>query len=101
MRDQHGTLSFTPRLPEQLSRLALKISLRQRRLALDVRAATATYTLLDGEPLRLTHHGQPITVTLNHPIVRPIPPAPAELPRPTQPPGREPVRAHPTERNSV
>ncbi len=100
MRDQHGTLSFTPRLPQELSRLALKISLGQRRLALDVRAATATYTLLDGEPIRITHHGQPITATLNNPITRPIPPALPESPTPTQPPGRKPVRSRPTEHNS-
>ncbi|MGH3869758.1 MAG: glycoside hydrolase family 65 protein [Pseudonocardiaceae bacterium] len=97
MRDHDGTLHFTPRLPQELSRLALKICLRQRRLAVDVRADTATYTLLDGEPMRITHHGQPITASLNNPITRPIPPAPLRSPTPTQPPGRQPVRSRPTD----
>jgi alpha,alpha-trehalose phosphorylase len=97
VRDRDRTLSFAPRLPEELSRLALKICLRRRRLAVDVRTATATYTLLDGEPMPIAHHGQPITATLNNPIVRPIPPRPAASPTPTQPPGREPVRRRPKE----
>jgi alpha,alpha-trehalose phosphorylase len=99
MRDRDRTLSFAPRLPEELSRLAFKMSLRKRRLAVDVRAATATYTLLDGEPMNFVHHGQPITASLGDPIVCPITPAPATSPAPTQPPGREPVRRRPTEAN--
>jgi alpha,alpha-trehalose phosphorylase len=89
LRWRHSTL------PMDLSRLALKVCLRRRRLAVDVRTATATYTLLDGEPMRIAHHGEPMTASLSNPIVRPIPPAPAASPTPTQPPGREPVRRHP------
>jgi glycosyl hydrolase family 65 len=81
MRNQDGTLSFAPRLPEGLTRLAFKICLRQRVLAVDVRAATATYTLLDGEPLRIMHHGQPVTASFNDPVRRPIPQHPMRLRR--------------------
>jgi alpha,alpha-trehalose phosphorylase len=98
-RDRGGTVSFAPRLPEELSRLAFKISLRRRRLAVDVQAAKATYTLLDGEPMRIAHHGQPVTASLNDPIVCPISPAPAASPAPAQPPGREPVRRRPKQAN--
>lgn len=65
--------------------------LRGRRLAVEVRATAVTYTLLEGEPMRIAHHGQPVTASLNDPVVRPIPAAPrfAEL---AQPPGREPNR---------
>jgi alpha,alpha-trehalose phosphorylase len=101
MRDRDGTLSFAPRLPEELSRLAVTISLRRRRLAVDVRAATATYTLLDGEPMRIAHHGQPIIASLDDPIVRPIPAAPAEASTPTQPPGRAPGRPRPVGPNDT
>jgi alpha,alpha-trehalose phosphorylase len=101
MRHQDDTLSFGPRLPEQLSRLALKISLRGRRLAVDIRAATATYTLLDGDPIRIAHHGQSITLSPNVPIARPIPAAAAAPPAPTQPPGREPVRSRPMTANTA
>ena len=95
MRDRDGILSFAPRLPDELSRLAFKISLRDRVLAVDVRAATATYTLLDGEPMRIMHHGQPVTASLSDPVVRPVPAAPAASPVPTQPPGRELVQRVP------
>ncbi|HVB27323.1 MAG TPA: glycosyl hydrolase family 65 protein [Mycobacteriales bacterium] len=102
-RYRAGTLSFAPRLPEQLSRLAFKISLRRRRLAVDIRAATATYTLLDGEPMRVAHHGEPIAASLNDPIVRLIPDLPDMLPTPKQPAGREPVqrRQAPTSRRGT
>jgi alpha,alpha-trehalose phosphorylase len=58
----------------------------------DVRAATTTTTLLDGEPIRIMHHGQPVTVSLSDPVVRPIPAAPPRSPEPVQPLGREPNR---------
>jgi alpha,alpha-trehalose phosphorylase len=92
MRDRDGTLSFAPRLPGGLSRLAFKVYLRHRGLAVEVRAATATYTLLDGEPMHIMHHGQPVTASLSDPVVCPIPAVPAKLPAPAQPPGREPAR---------
>jgi alpha,alpha-trehalose phosphorylase len=98
LRYRNRIFSFAPRLPEGLSRLALKICLRQRRLAVSVTAATATYTLLDGEPITIAHHGEPVTVSLDEPIVRPIPTAPTESPTPKQPPGREPLRPRPLAR---
>ncbi|MDQ6614336.1 MAG: family 65 glycosyl hydrolase [Actinomycetota bacterium] len=91
MRNQDGAVSFAPRLPQGLTRLALKISLRRRLLALDVTAGTATYTLVNGEPLPIAHHGKQLTVAINDPIALPIPAVIPEGPRPTQPPGREPV----------
>ena len=93
MRDHDGTLSFAPRLPEALTRLAFTISLRGRRLAVDVRPATATYTLLDGEPLHIPHHGQPITVSPGDPACarssqrRPRSPTPASHPDASRPSG--------------
>jgi alpha,alpha-trehalose phosphorylase len=99
MRDRDGILSFAPRLPQELSRLAFKICLRRRRLAVDVRAATATYTLLDGEPTPIVHHGQLFTASLSDPIACPIPDAPAAPQVPTQPSGRELLQRRPTQAN--
>ncbi len=98
MRDHDGQLSFAPRLPPDLSRLALKVSLRNRRLSVEVGPATATYTVLVGESLDVTHHGTSITVPSAHPVTVPIPPPPAPIPTPTQPPGRESVRPSPRAR---
>ena len=92
MRHHHTTVSFAPRLPPQLTRLAFTITLRSRRLRVDVTATNATYTVPDGAPLDITHHGQPSTVSAGTPGVAPIPAAPAPGATPTQPPGREPAR---------
>jgi len=92
MRDRDRTLSFTPRLPAELTRLAFKISVRQRLLAVDVLATTVTYALLEGDPICLLHHGDPVTASVNEPVTLPIPTAAAVSPTPTQPLGREPTR---------
>lgn len=95
MRHTGETLSFAPRLPEELTRLAFKISLCQRRLEIDVTAASATYTLLEGEPIRITHHGEGLTASVGEPIELPIPKAAPASAAPTQPQGRHPVRRRP------
>lgn len=100
MRHHDGVLSFAPRLPNQLSRLAFKISVRGCLLAVEVRATTATYTQLNGSPMCIAHHGEAKTLTANVLIECPIPAAPKPSPRPTQPPGREPVRPRPTTRSA-
>jgi alpha,alpha-trehalose phosphorylase len=92
MRHRGVVPGFAPRLPQELTRLAFAITLRGRHLGVEVTATTATYTLFDGDPLDITHHGQPITVSPGTPGVAPIPAAPAPGPTPTQPPGREPAR---------
>jgi alpha,alpha-trehalose phosphorylase len=94
MRDHDGELSFTPRLPEALMRLAFKLQFRGRRLKVEVAHGHATYTLLSGSPLELTHHGDRATVSTDEPLVRDIPPPPT-LDPPRQPHGREPARRRP------
>jgi alpha,alpha-trehalose phosphorylase len=95
MRVQNGSLSFAPRLPDALGRLAFHLVFRGRRLRVEVRATEATYRLLDGSPLKVRHHGAEILLSVDDPVSRPIPPIQAG-PRPTQPPGRVPAarRAH-------
>jgi alpha,alpha-trehalose phosphorylase len=94
MRDHDGSLSFMPRLPEVLSRMAFRLSFRGRRLTVEVQSAQATYAIVDGNPLAIVHHGDSVTLTPGEPVSLPIPPAP-KLERPRQPPGRAPARRHP------
>ncbi len=94
MRDHDGELSFAPRLPEALTRLAFRITFRGRRLLVEVDHEQARYSLLDGAELLLTHHGEAITISTEQPQALPIPPAPS-LPVPHQPRGREPARRRP------
>jgi alpha,alpha-trehalose phosphorylase len=59
-------------------------------LRVDVTPDDATYTLDDGGPVELAHHGQSFTLTTQQPVTRPIPPI-EPGPRPQQPPGRAPL----------
>jgi len=90
MRLQHSWLSFAPRLPEALARLAFHLMFRGRRLRVEVTATEATYRLLDGSPLKVRHYGEEIALSVDEAVTRSIPPVKAG-PRPTQPPGREPI----------
>ena len=96
MRHTDAALSFTPRLPPALTRLAFGLHLAGRTLRVDVSGATATYSINNGKPLQLLHYGQPVHVSEDQPAICPIPDVAPLGPRPTQPPGRAPHRHHPT-----
>ncbi len=89
LRHHGGTVSFAPRLPEGLTRLAFTLLIRGNRLRVEVTHKAARYQLADGGPLDLTHHGTKFTLEAGKPQDHPIPRAPAP-PRPAQPPGRAP-----------
>ncbi|MFJ8032457.1 glycoside hydrolase family 65 protein [Streptomyces sp. NPDC096032] len=83
-------LGFAPRLPEALSRVAFTVLMRGRRLKVDIGPTHVRYRLVEGEPLEVLHHGEPLTVTAGAPVERPVPPATAR-PEPQQPRGRRPA----------
>jgi alpha,alpha-trehalose phosphorylase len=87
LRDHDETLSFAPRLPARITRLRFRLRYRGRRLCVDIRPDSARYWLLDGEPLDVLHHGEPITIAAGSPAAHalPEPPAPAPV---APPPGR-------------
>jgi alpha,alpha-trehalose phosphorylase len=91
MRDYDGELTFAPRLPARLQRLAFRLLFRGRCVKVEATAAGATYTLADGEPLELAHHGERFTLRQGQPMTHAIPPAPVR-PTPVPPRGREPTR---------
>jgi alpha,alpha-trehalose phosphorylase len=83
-----GGLSFSPRLPPGIVALSFRMRYRGRIVHVQVHHDTADYTLLEGDPLPVNHHGQPVTLnqetqTLDIPPIQPIP-------SPSQPPGRIP-----------
>jgi alpha,alpha-trehalose phosphorylase len=91
MRDHDGFLSFAPRVPARLQRFSFRLRFRDRKLKVEAVNGQATYTLLEGEPLALSHYDEPITLATGAAETRPIPPVP-EREAPSQPPGREPQR---------
>jgi alpha,alpha-trehalose phosphorylase len=94
MRDHDGALSFNPRLPQALARLTFRLSFRGRRLLVEVDHQHATYSLIQGSTLQITHHGKSVAVDPEQPLVCVIPRSP-EREAPTQPPGRAPARRRP------
>jgi alpha,alpha-trehalose phosphorylase len=90
MRDHDGELTFAPRLPAGLSRLAFAVTFFGHRLRVEVTPQTASYSLSDGA-LQISHWGERISLTAGTPATRSIPAAPS-LPAPTQPAGRAPAR---------
>ena len=90
LRHREGAFSFSPRLPEGLTRLAFSLLIRGQRLRVEVNHSSARYLLEDGEPLEIAHHGEPVKLAPGKPQDRPISAIPPR-PRPAQPPGREPA----------
>jgi alpha,alpha-trehalose phosphorylase len=91
LREQGGTLAFAPRLPAGITRLVVRLTMRQRRLHIEITPDTTTYRLINGEPLRILHDGQPVGLSRQSPVLRPT-----QMVAPSQPPtspfGREPLR---------
>ncbi|MDO5712287.1 MAG: glycosyl hydrolase family 65 protein, partial [Micrococcales bacterium] len=99
LRERDGILAFTPRLPAGITRLALTLCVRERRLSIEVTPRTTTYSLCGGDPLRLMHDNIPVTVTCANPVTLPIP-ATSDQSGPTgeapsQPRGRAPAHRRP------
>jgi alpha,alpha-trehalose phosphorylase len=92
MRDHGGVLTFAPRLPSRLERLAFGLLFRGTRLRVEVTKTQATYTVVDGPPLEVGHHGSKVTASSGRPMTQKIPRLAFERPAPTQPPGRAPRR---------
>jgi alpha,alpha-trehalose phosphorylase len=90
MRQRAGQpLRFAPRLPPGSVRLAFRLFFRGRLLKVEVTEGKAQYTLLEGEPLQLGHHGTEFTLTADDPVTHEVPELP-KLTTPKQPPGRAP-----------
>jgi alpha,alpha-trehalose phosphorylase len=94
MRNRDGALSFAPRLPNGLTRLAFTICFRDRQVRVDATSTTATYSLLTGEAVEISHYGEPLTVSKGEPTVRAVPKRRARR-EPTQPHGRAPTHRLP------
>jgi len=90
-RDHDGKLTFAPRLPPGLGRLAFRITVADGRVFVEVDRDGANYALEDGHRVRLTHFGEELELVAGETQRREIPPAP-DRERPAQPPGREPRR---------
>jgi len=87
-QDGASGLSFSPKLPPGIVGLSFRMRYRGRIVHLAIRPGEATYSLLEGDPLPITHHGQLVTVGPDD-VTLEIP-APVQMPPPSQPAGRVP-----------
>ena len=62
MRDHGETLSFSPRLPQVLTRLAFGMHYRGRRFRVEITSNSARYELTTGHSLEIVHDGKPIVL---------------------------------------
>jgi alpha,alpha-trehalose phosphorylase len=69
-------------------RLSFRLRYRNRIVHVEVRSRAATYSLLSGDPMPITHHGQQVSLGPD-PVTVDIPPI-EPLPSPSQPAGRAP-----------
>jgi alpha,alpha-trehalose phosphorylase len=94
VRDHGGQLTFRPRLPPALSRLKFRLWFLERSLRVEATQRHARYTLIDGEPLDIKHHGEAVVLQPDQTLELRIPSIPTR-PAPSQPPGRAPLRRRP------
>jgi alpha,alpha-trehalose phosphorylase len=91
MRDSGTTLAFRPQLPTALDRLTFRLVYRGRRIRIDLTRREAKYDLLHGDPIKLLHHGEGLTLRPDEPTIVAMPEPPE--PKPVWPPtDREPLR---------
>ena len=95
LREHEGCLCFDPALPHGISQLVFSVRWHGARLKVDINSTEVTYTVHDGldASISLKHAGELLTVTPGHPVTRTLEKRQPLLPRPTQPPGREPLSA--------
>jgi len=94
MRMDDEGISFAPRLPPALTRISFGLKWQGRQLRVEIRPDEAEYRLVDGPPMRLRHHGEPIALADEEPQVLPLPPLEPVEPV-EQPHGRAPKARHP------
>ena len=90
MRERKGTLSFAPRLPEGITRLAFSLTMLNRRLHIEVTSDTTSYRLIEGDDFKILHYNKAVKLTTKGVVSRPTEKL-ATRGHPTQPRGREPL----------
>jgi trehalose/maltose hydrolase-like predicted phosphorylase len=93
LRDDEGILELDPHLPGGIDRLCFRLRWRDFRVTVDAAHDEVVYTLRDGPHTSLTirHAGEELELSTTSPTKVAVSQRSALLPRPQQPPGREPL----------
>ena len=62
LRHTDGGISLSPRLPAGWEKIAFPLTMRGRRIRVELTPATASYQLCSGDTLTINHYGHPITL---------------------------------------
>src|SRR6185312_12616404 len=81
---------FDPQLPDGLTRLSFRLQWRGQHIAVDIGQYAVTYRTSGDAPLTILHAGESINLVPEEPQTRRLKRRKPLLPRPTQPPGRQP-----------
>ena len=94
LRDDAGSLTLDPQLPDGINRLRFRLRWRGFRVTVDASHDEVTYGLRDGPDGELTilHAGEAIRVSVESTVTVAVKHRTALLPPPQQPPGRAPIR---------
>ncbi|WP_425845017.1 glycoside hydrolase family 65 protein [Agrococcus sp. TSP3-2-1] len=90
MREGEDGLSFAPRLPPGITRIAFGIRVHGRVLKIEIQPEQSTYRLEDGDPVTVRHFGDELELTPGEAISAPTAPLVVRGERPTQPRHRAP-----------
>jgi beta-phosphoglucomutase len=63
MRDRQARVCFDPRLPARLTGMCIRLRIRGRLLEFKLTHSAATYELLEGDPLPVSHRGRTLELT--------------------------------------
>ena len=69
LRDDDGSIAFSPRLPEAWNRLAFRLLVGGATLAVTITRHEVSYALLAGDSLAIRHFGRPVELTAAAPVV--------------------------------
>lgn len=78
MRIREGKPSFDPYLPDAWKGYGFSVCYRGQRLRIDVKDGEVHYRLVQGNDMRILHHGKDLHVSANEPIVVPLRGAPKQ-----------------------
>ena len=95
-RYYNGRLSFGPRLPQGLTKLAFSLQVKGNTLKIEVSPNSTRYELTGGDPLSISHHGEELQIGPDQPQASAQPSVDGTAaPGPATGPGTGPARADP------
>ncbi|MET0975657.1 MAG: glycosyl hydrolase family 65 protein [Leifsonia sp.] len=79
-RDHRGEFTFDPRLPTTWAGLQFRVTLRGTRVLVDLQRSGITFTIEEGDPLRVSVRGEQVYIPTGEPTTVPLTHQGAKLP---------------------